>query len=427
MKKLIFILVAALGMSCTSYAQMTEKEVKKATKTAQKLVKEAKNDMERADVPNKSNAKRLVDQAMKNSLIQDWDQTWFIAATVYQHYYEQENIKSYNGAYDTVAMYKYLTDWYDFAIKADSLQQIPNAKGKTSDEVRKKMVPDIHRNLSTLINGGIFYFNHRQDYTKAYELFDRYFTLAQSEILADRMVDDKTWNENSTYFAYFPALSAYYNEEWDKTLKYALIAQDDEENGEGATEFICESYGHLGDSVKWIEALKAGMVKYPTKDYYYSKLLNYYSKQEDMSELEDFVTEMIKLDPEKAYNYYVMGYIAQSANDYEKAISQYEIAIEKNSELSDAYNNLGLCILSQAIEYMDSKSSLDYRSSAYKKALQEEKEYYNKALPYFKKLRELEPESINKWAVPLQTIYYKLNMQKELKEIETRMTEKGML
>ena len=31
MKKLIFVLIAALGVSCASYAQMSEKELKKAT------------------------------------------------------------------------------------------------------------------------------------------------------------------------------------------------------------------------------------------------------------------------------------------------------------------------------------------------------------------------------------------------------------
>ena len=61
MKKLIFVLIAALGMSCTSYAQMTEKEIKKATKAAQALVKDAKKEMERDDVVDKSNAKRLID------------------------------------------------------------------------------------------------------------------------------------------------------------------------------------------------------------------------------------------------------------------------------------------------------------------------------------------------------------------------------
>ena len=93
MKKLIFVLIAALGFSCTSYAQMTEKELKKATKTAQKTVKEARDIMEREDVPNKMGAKRLIDQAIKDPLLKDWDQTWFEAAEIYRYFYYDEDIK----------------------------------------------------------------------------------------------------------------------------------------------------------------------------------------------------------------------------------------------------------------------------------------------------------------------------------------------
>ena len=175
MKKLIFVLIAALGMSCTSYAQMTEKELKKATKAAQKEVKEAKNEFERDDVQDKRGAKRLIDNAMKNQLNENWDQTWLVAADIYQHFYYQENTKSYTQAYDTVGMYNLLTSWYKFAMKADSLQQIPNAKGKTSQEARKKHAGEIHRTMGDLIRGGIFYFNDHQDYNKAYEMFDAYF------------------------------------------------------------------------------------------------------------------------------------------------------------------------------------------------------------------------------------------------------------
>ena len=53
MKKLIFVLIAALGVSCTSYAQMTEKELKKAVKAAQKTVKEARNDLENEAIMNR--------------------------------------------------------------------------------------------------------------------------------------------------------------------------------------------------------------------------------------------------------------------------------------------------------------------------------------------------------------------------------------
>ena len=427
MKKLIFVLIAALGMSCTSYAQMTEKELKKAIKTAQKVVKDARDEMDRDDVPDKRNAKRLIDQAIKDPLLQDWDQTWTEAARIYEYFYNDENVKSYNGRYDTVGMYNYLNDWFTYALRADSLQQIPNAKGKTSNEARKNLIPSVYRNLNSLINGGVFYFNHREDYVTAYKFFDRYFTMAQSELFAADMEEDPTWQQYRYNFAYFPALAAYNTENWENALKYALMAQNDEEYGEDATEFVCECYGNMGDSVKWLESLKAGLIKYPTKDYYYSKLLNYYNLKNDMPAMEAFVKEMIEVDPEKAYNYYVLGYIAQQAKEYDKAIEQYKIAIEKNETLSDAYNNLGLCIMSQASDYMESKSNLDYRSAAYKKALQEQEAYFKSALPYFVKLRELEPDAVGKWGVPLQTLYYMLKMSKELNEVEARMKEKGML
>jgi len=427
MKKLIFVLIAALGMSCTSYAQMTEKELKKATKEAQKQVKEAKNEFERDDVQDKRGAKRLIDQAMKNSLNENYDQTWLVAADIYQHFYYQENTKSYTQAYDTVGMYKLLTDWYRFAMIADSLQQIPNAKGKTSDEARKKHAGEIHRTMGDLIRGGIFYFNDHQDYNKAYEMFDAYFTVANHPMVKDIVEEDSNFIKNKPIFSYYPALAAYNLEKWENVLKYAEVATADEEVGEIATEMLCDAYGNLQDTVSWLETLKKGLVKYPTAQYYYGKLLNYYNLKNDMTELENFVNEMVQIDPEKAYNYYVLGYIAQQNKDYDAAIKQYETAIEKDEALSDAYFNLGLCIMFQASDYMDSKSNLDYRSKAYKDAVKEQKNFYKKALPYFLKYRELEASATDKWAIPLQTIYYQLDMSKELNEIEARMKEKGLL
>jgi tetratricopeptide (TPR) repeat protein len=330
MKKLIFVLIAALGMSCTSYAQMTEKELKKATKAAQKEVKEAKNEFERDDVQDKRGAKRLIDNAMKNELNQNWDQTWLVAADIYQHFYYQENTKSYTMAYDTVGMYKLLTQWYKFAMKADSLQQIPNAKGKTFDEARKKHANEIHRTMSDLIRGGIFYFNDHQDYQKAYELFDTYFTIANHPMLAKQTSEDTIFQKYVPIYSYYPALAAYNMEKWNDVLKYAQVATADEEVGETATEMICDAYGNLQDTVKWLETLKGGLVKYPTEQYYYGKLLNYYNLKGDLSELESFVKEMIEIDPEKAYNYYVLGYVSQQNKDYDGAIAQYEKAIEKD-------------------------------------------------------------------------------------------------
>ena len=44
--------------------------------------------------------------------------------------------------------------------------------------------------------------------------------------------------------------------------------------------------------------------------------------------------------------------------------------------------------------------------------------YYEKALPYIEKYKELMPDSKEKWLAPLYTIYLNLNMGKEFDIID---------
>lgn len=425
MKKLLFVLVAALGFSSVSYAQMTEKELKKAVKAAQRVVKDARSEQERDD-GNKAKAKQLIDQSMKNDLVKDWDQTWSTAALVYMNLYNDENVKVYNKKGDTIKMYTYLNQWFDYALRADSLQQIPDAKGKTSNEARKYHADKISNNISNLINAGIFYFNRRSDYKNAYASFDRFFTLVENPMIKEQIKDIEFFQDLSQ-FAYFPTLAGYQLKDWNKLLKYADLARSNEEYGETSTQFVCEAYGNMKDSVNWLKTLKEGMLAYPESDYFYSKLLTYYNDKDDMEALSAFVEEMISRDPEKAYNYYVVGVIALQSGDYEKAIKNYELAIEKDPTLSDAYNNLGICYTKQAQAYMEENADVNYKSSQYKKVLENEKEFYRQAEPYFLKVKELEPNETKKWGIPLYNIYYKLNDSKELNKIETILKSEGLL
>ena len=60
-------------------------------------------------------------------------------------------------------------------------------------------------------------------------------------------------------------------------------------------------------------------------------------------------------------------------------------------------------------------------------ALEQEKEFYKTAEPYFLKVKELEPNETKKWAISLYTIYYKLNNSKELSKIEAVLKSEGLL
>ena len=188
-----------------------------------------------------------------------------------------------------------------------------------------------------------------------------------------------------------------------------------------------EKSSAYGEFENKVDTLMTGIVNYPTDEYFYTKIIMYYNDTEKWEELEGFVTDMIDKDPNKAYNYFVVGVLKQQQKDYETAAKNYEIAVEKDPELADAYINLGLCYMFLANEYVDANSNVNYRSAAYKKVLEVEKEFYQKALPMYEKVEKLLPNDVDKWGPQLYQIYYKLNMSKETSRMETILKAEGLL
>lgn len=430
MKKVLFVLVAALCMNGVAGAQQldkaAQKALQKATKEAMAVVKSAKEQM--GDGGNVNQARNLIEKAMKNEYSKNEAETWNIAGEIYQKLYLNENFKTaQNQACDTVAMYDYLSKMYDCFGTCDSLQQIPNAKGKNSTACRDKNGTYLDNNRTNFINGGIFYFNKRKDYMKAFEMFSRFYEVSAMPMLKSYVDADPNYDTLSVQFAYYPTLAAYQMEDWNRVLKYCDLGSRDSENGEMCYRFKCLALENMKDSVAWIASLQDGIRKFPTEDYYYLRLLGYYDETEKMDEMEAFVGKMLELNPDKAYNHYVKGYLRQNQKKYMDAIESYKVAIEKDPALIEAYINEGLCYMFEANNYIDSQNNVKYNSPEYKKVMEKEKSYYKEALPIYEKVRELAPDDTKKWGQQLYQIYYKLNMSKELNQIETILKAEGML
>lgn len=427
MKRVLFILVSVLCFSGVSYAQQTEKEIKQAMKDANAVLRNVKNQLESED-GNINVAKSLIIKAMDNEYTKSNPDTWELAGDIYKQLFSNESFKSSRmQAYDTVAMYDYLVKMYDYYNRCDSLQQIPNEKGKTSTSCRDRVASNLDGNRTEFINGGIFYFNHRRDYAKAYEIFSKYYEVCDMPMLKSYTENNPQYAEYSKQFAYFTTLSARMMEDYDKVLKYCDLGVEDEENGEQCYQFKCEAYQQLKDTVNWVKALQEGIVRYPTSDYYYMQLLVYYDNSGKMDEMEQFVNAMLEKDPDKSYNHYVKGYLFQQQKKYKDAIEAYKNALEKDPNLIEANINLGLCYMFDANDYMESKSNVKFNTPAYKEMIETEKTYYKNALPLFEKVRELAPDDVNKWGLQLYSIYYKLGMNKEMDQIETILKAEGML
>lgn len=428
MKRVLFTLVSVVLLSCvSSYAQSTDKEVKKAIKAAQQVVKDAKGQLS-SETGNINQAKKLIEQALNNEYTKNDAETWGVAGEIYMKLYKEENNKTYfeGREYDTVAMYNNLIKMFECFNHCDSLEQIPNEKGRTSTACRDKFASELDANRTNLISGGIFYYNRRRDYAKAYEIFSKYYEVAEMPMFQKFNQENENYAKYAVEFAYFPTLAAYNMGDYNKVLKYCDLGAEDEENGKACYQFKCMAYENLKDTVNWINSLKEGIEKFPTEDYYSLRLLTYYDQSDKLDEMESFVDEMLKKNPDKAYNHYVKGYLKQNQKNYLEAIDSYERARSKDSTLVEAYINEGLCYMFEANNYMDSQSNVKYNSPAYKKVLETEKSYYEKALPLYEKVRELAPDDTKKWGQQLYSIYYKLNMAKELNKIEAILKAEGL-
>lgn len=425
MKRVLFMLASVLCFTAV-YAQ-SEKEIKAAQKEAQSVLKNAKRELEGED-GNLQTAFSLIKKAMQSEYTKNDAQTWQIAGDVYKQLYSMENLKgAKKQEYDTVAMYDYLTKMYDSYNRCDSLEQIPNDKGKTSTACRDKVASNLDAQRTEFINGGIFYFNHRRDYAKAFEIFAKYYEVGKMPMLKSYTEDNLKYEEYDKQFAYFTALAAYNIEDFENVLKYSELGIEDPENGETCCRFKCDALQKLDRTDEWVEALKDGIKRFPTEDYYYMQLLVYYDKNGKLEEMDSFVEDMIKVDPDKSYNYYVKGYLKQNQKNYAEAIESYKVAIEKDPELEEAYINEGLCYLLDAQEFMESKSDVKFNTPAYKQMIEDEKVYYKNALPLYEKVRELSPNDVKKWGIQLYSIYAKLNMVSEFDKMELILKSEGML
>ncbi len=123
--------------------------------------------------------------------------------------------------------------------------------------------------------------------------------------------------------------------------------------------------------------------------------------------------EEIRLDPEYGWNYYNLGMAYEGLKKWDKAWSQYIIAIEKDTTIYDAHNNLGRIAMYWKGDYF---RALDEFKAAMELKPDEKlyRENYNKAI---KKLKDLK-DSVEKGELTLPADDLKKLKSLDLKEVE---------
>ena len=163
-------------------AKEAAKALKAEIKAANKVLREAQGALNAVD-GNIDQANALIESAMANKHTASNPDTWYTAGKIQEKIYNSENEKMYlQQAYDQAKFFGSLSKMFNYFIICDSLEQIPDEKGKIAVKYRPEMSELLSRIRINLVSGGVTYFNENNN-EKAFELFSQYIDVADAPLL----------------------------------------------------------------------------------------------------------------------------------------------------------------------------------------------------------------------------------------------------
>ncbi len=408
MKRLLLTVALCVAASA-SFAQ------KKVVNEAQSIAKGSNADF--------GEARTLIKGALENPETKDDAKTWYVAGFIEDQQFNAERAKQILGQQpNEPVMYEALYGILPYFQKAYELDQLPNEKGKVKPKYTKDIKSILSANHVYLFNGGAYYFD-KQEYKKAYDFFNQYVEISELPMFAGTQTAEK----DSTFMTvqFYAAAAA----SLAKDSRLAIAALERAKNTPyrqyDVYQYLCYEYGEARtaqDSVMLEKTFEEGMQVFPDSAFFLNNLINTYIYSNRNEKALEMLNVAIQKNPNDANLYNVMGRVYETGlKDYANAEKNFQIALEKDPNLTDALSNIGRIYYNQGVNKL-SEANMINDSKKYQEELSMAKDLFKKALPYYKKAHEAEPEKMDNM-IALRGIYYNLNMGPELEAIEAEMNK----
>ena len=407
--KRVLLTVALCVAASASFAQ------KKVVNEAQSIAKGSNADF--------GEARTLIKGALENPETKDDAKTWYVAGFIEDQQFNAERAKQILGQQpNEPVMYEALYGILPYFQKAYELDQLPNEKGKVKPKYTKDIKSILSANHVYLFNGGAYYFD-KQEYKKAYDFFNQYVEISELPMFAGTQTAEK----DSTFMTvqFYAAAAA----SLAKDSRLAIAALERAKNTPyrqyDVYQYLCYEYGEARtaqDSVMLEKTFEEGMQVFPDSAFFLNNLINTYIYSNRNEKALEMLNVAIQKNPNDANLYNVMGRVYETGlKDYANAEKNFQIALEKDPNLTDALSNIGRIYYNQGVKKV-SEANMINDSKKYQEELGMAKDLFKKALPYYKKAHEAEPEKMDNM-IALRGIYYNLNMGPELEAIEAEMNK----
>lgn len=421
MKRILFLTMIAIFSTGSILAQKS-------------ALRDAKRALGRDDLKE---ARTLIQQASTNPETATDPETWKVMGDIGNKAFDNERTKTMlNQDANDKVMYDGLMESYQPYLKADSLAELPDDKGRVRNRVRKDISNILRANHPFYINGGVYY-NEQKDYKKAADFFEVYWNipaLPMFEGQKDAFVLDSTY-QTIKYYAIISAISADQNERAIAMLERAAkepFIENSAYKESDIYELLASQHERVGDSAKFIETLNLGAQKFPDSKYFVPNLINVFIRNGKSDKAMEYLDQAIANDPSNACDLNsVKGALLAEQGDYAGAEAEYKKALAQDPNCERALENLARNYIIQAQEIKEETATLSSRQQQVendKKTV----ELYQQSLPLLEKLeqvtkaRNASQQEVNGVLLLLRNAYYNLSVlgvdkSAELKVIEDQL------
>lgn len=298
-----------------------------------------------------------------------------------------------NDPVDEAAMAEAAYNAVANAMECDKYDQQPNAKGKINPKFAEKNAQRLWTAARfQLVNAGQEALS-KQDYATARKYWTMFVDSDSAPLFSkcDRA-------QQAAFFgqvARIAAVLCYQDKDMDKALQLADIAMKDSAEFEQALNLKLEIYGNdlknREDSVKYVDNLKAICVEHPTAGVI-DKIYNTYMGLNMSDEASSFLDGILAKDPNNFVALADKGVWLLQGQKPEEAVPFLEKALTINAENPQAttYAALAYSMMAQNTEIADKR-----------------KELYAKAIKYFDKAKELDPDRLQvNWGYSRYNAYF---------------------
>ncbi|QIA08256.1 tetratricopeptide repeat protein [Draconibacterium halophilum] len=386
MKKTIILLVLVFSVS-VAFAQKGKVTSAQNLKESGKLDKALESLDEALDTSD--------DKAVKKTI--PWPKTWEVRGEIYQAIFasQDKNMKALSDDPLTVAL-----ESYKKALELDE-------KDKFSKSVKIKLT----LLTNDLTNQAVEAFNN-DDYELALKSFEQIL-----EIQDIPVVKEDSPNAVDTVIIFNAGLAAFNAQNYEKAVEYYGEAAKHGYNGARTYSLISESYIQMQDTVNALKAVQDGFEKYPDDNNVLTSMIDLYMKIGKNEEALKYLDMAIEQDPNNVTYYFAKGALYEKFGDEEKAVEAYQKASEIDPTFFNAYYNLGALYYNKGVKQIEVATAIPpSENEKYEAELKKADVWFQKALPYMEKCRELNPED-EMTLESLKNLYYRMKNMEKYNEI----------